>query len=521
MRVPRALIILASFAAVFAHPAGAAIEKPAANLVRPGASGAAWTAAEIGALDRDLDALVANAPTLHGAHIGVLVETTAGRTLYAHGSDDTVQPASTLKLIVGSVALERLGPTHRFRTTLTRTPPPPNASGSGDRLLLRGGGDPLLSATDLDAAAEAALRAGTSGPVDLRIDTSHVSSDVRKGYGWQLDDILWYYAPVVNGLPFEENVLAGWLDPAVTIGMPATLRLQPPFRPQALGSDACPGGPLLLTFGVHVRTVAAAQPSHVMVTPGRCGEIDISGDVPQGHPSSLAIAIDAPEILARLDFADALGRRGMTVAAAAPATAADPLPGVSDQPQPPGAGETVVWTHDGEPLAQLLGDFWLPSDNLVGEQLFYELDAAINHRPGGATGAIAIENAWLRGIGVDPGLVEIVDGSGLSQYDRVTPRALATVLRHDWNGPYRDIVLDALPVLGSRGDIGGIGRGSPGAGRVFAKGGSMSHVRGLAGYVVTATHGTDVIVLSVDDWLGSDEDLDAFRAAFCSRIVAG
>jgi serine-type D-Ala-D-Ala carboxypeptidase/endopeptidase (penicillin-binding protein 4) len=202
-----------------------------------------------------------------------------------------------------------------------------------------------------------------------------------------------------------------------------------------------------------------------------------------------------------------------------PPTAAEPLAGVAQTPQPPSTGESAIWTNDGEPLAALLGDFWMPSDNLVGEELFYALDAALNHRPGGADGAVAIESAWLRGIGVDPATVEIADGSGLSQYDRITPRILATILRHDWNGPNREAVLDGLPVLGVRGDLRRVGSGTPVAGRVFAKGGSMMHVRGLAGYGATATHGAAVIVISVDDWLGADDDLDAFRAAFCGRIV--
>jgi D-alanyl-D-alanine carboxypeptidase/D-alanyl-D-alanine-endopeptidase (penicillin-binding protein 4) len=233
------------------------------------------------------------------------------------------------------------------------------------------------------------------------------------------------------------------------------------------------------------------------------------------------MAVDAPEVLARLDLADALARRGLAVAPPGPATAANPLPGIVDVPQPSLPGETVIWTHDGEPLARLLADFWLPSDNLVGEELLYDLDAEAHHRAGTAAGAIALETAWLRGIGVDPARLEIDDGSGLSQYDRITPRILATIARHDWNGPDRDIVLDALPVLGVRGDIRGFGAGSPAGGRVFAKGGSMSHVRGMAGYIATATHGTAVFALSVDDWLGSDGDLNAFRAAFCARIIRG
>jgi D-alanyl-D-alanine carboxypeptidase/D-alanyl-D-alanine-endopeptidase (penicillin-binding protein 4) len=178
-----------------------------------------------------------------------------------------------------------------------------------------------------------------------------------------------------------------------------------------------------------------------------------------------------------------------------------------------------VWRHDGEALADLLADMWLPSDNLIAEELFHELDAATNHRPATAAGAAALERAWLHGIGIDPARLTIADGSGLSQYDRLDPAVLVGILTHDWNGPERDVVLDDLPIAGVRGDLRRFALGTPAAGRVFAKTGSMMHVRGLAGYVASKRHGAVVFALSVDDWLGNDDDLNAFRAAFCSRIV--
>src|ERR1019366_8681716 len=114
----------------------------------------------------DLDRILA-APTLHGAHVGALVTSAAdGGTIYAHGADDTIQPASTMKLLVGSVALERLGASYRFATVLTR--------GDGDAVILHGGGDPLLRRADLDAAADAVARAGIVR-AQLTLDASPIA----------------------------------------------------------------------------------------------------------------------------------------------------------------------------------------------------------------------------------------------------------------------------------------------------------------------------------------------------------
>jgi D-alanyl-D-alanine carboxypeptidase/D-alanyl-D-alanine-endopeptidase (penicillin-binding protein 4) len=80
-------------------------------------------------------------------------------------------------------------------------------------------------------------------------------------------------------------------------------------------------------------------------------------------------------------------------------------------------------------------------------------------------------------------------------------------------------VLDSLPVGGARGTIEGIA-GTPAAGRVFAKTGSMMHVRGLAGYLATARHGAVTFAFEVDDWNGDYPSLAALRAKVLSRIVS-
>src|SRR6202012_5404290 len=94
----------------------------------------------------------------------------------------------------------------------------------------RVGGDPLLRRADLDAAADAARAAGVTR-AQVTIDESHVVPGERRAPGWSVDDVLQDYAPVVNGLPFEENVLPLTLQPATARGLPPTLQLPPPVWP--------------------------------------------------------------------------------------------------------------------------------------------------------------------------------------------------------------------------------------------------------------------------------------------------
>src|SRR5947209_18163982 len=89
----------------------------------------------------------------------------------------------------------------------------------------------------------------------------------------------------------------------------------------------------------------------------------------------------------------------------------------------------------------------------MGELFLKELGVQQAREPGTDANGEKLESAWLKSLGVDPGSVSIDDGSGLSQYDRITPRDLLTILQYDWNGPNRAIVLEAVPVAGGRGSL--------------------------------------------------------------------
>jgi len=73
-----------------------------------------------------------------GPHVLATVAGLDGSLLYTGGTGEAV-PASTLKLLTSAAALETMGPDHTFATTVVSAGP--------RRIVLVGGGDPLLSAT--------------------------------------------------------------------------------------------------------------------------------------------------------------------------------------------------------------------------------------------------------------------------------------------------------------------------------------------------------------------------------------
>jgi D-alanyl-D-alanine carboxypeptidase/D-alanyl-D-alanine-endopeptidase (penicillin-binding protein 4) len=487
-------------------------------IVTPAGGGAAWSAAETAALRRDLDTSLAASPALRQAHAGVLaLETASGSVLYARNADEAFAPASTLKLLVGSVALERLGPGYRFGTAASLTAGTDGAS----VLEVTGFGDPLLAARDLDGLADAvAAKGGRVGTV--AVDAT-LFGDTPYPDGWTWDDFGQDYAARPSAASVEENVVHVHLRLDENGAVAASAAPLPDVF-AGVGSPPAGAGPECRADGGFIVVRATAKP-------GAESDVDAHVDGPcvvldgavGNEATDIDVAVpDPPRYLGRV-LLRALAARGVDASGIALELLA-PERGIGASEAPAGvpfvpALDAALWSHRSPPLAQILGPhFWIPSDNLVGETLLLQLALSRPSFPATRAAAFAIEREWLRSIGVDPATVTLADGCGMSQYDRITPRALTAILQHDWRGPNRQLVLDSLPAGGARGTIEGIA-GSDAAGRVFAKTGSMMHVRGLAGYLATKRHGAVTFAFSVDDWLGDYAALAKLRAQVLSRIV--
>ena len=492
-------IVILSSVGVPARVEGADMSS-VATLAKPSAGGSPWTASQIATLQRRLTTLLAR-PPLRGTQIGFLaVDTVRKTTLFSRDADTDFMPASNFKLLVGSAALQQLGPSFSFTTRVAADTPIRGNALSGN-LYLRGGGDAHLTAHDLDDAA-AALAALGLRRVDGAVvtDAAH-DDDQRLGYGWSWDDLPYYYAPVVTALELEEGVVHVYMLPGAQAGAPVRLRVDPASDAFTIADDAVTGP-------------AKSKDTTDIVRPWNLPRtIELTGSYPLGSKESDDVepSVPDPESYAGGVFMHALAAHGIAVTGA-----------MRSGTTP--AGATTLWSHASEPMPHLLADFWYPSDNLMGELFLKELGVEQSGEPGTDDHGAAVERRYLQSIGVDPSTVTIADGSGLSQYDRITPRALVAILQADWNGPSRDIVLNALPVTGVRGTLKDSYKGTPAERMVFAKTGSISHVRTISGFVRTKSHGPVTFSLLFNQWMGEDAphgpaDLAKLRGEIFSVIA--
>jgi serine-type D-Ala-D-Ala carboxypeptidase/endopeptidase (penicillin-binding protein 4) len=135
------------------------------------------------------------------------------------------------------------------------------------------------------------------------------------------------------------------------------------------------------------------------------------------------------------------------------------------------------------PLSEVVRRMDFESDNLAAEMLLKELGAQAG--AGGTTTAgatLALHD--LGEAGVPLAGVRIVDGSGLAETDRLTTRAIASLLLAVWRNPeLRQPFFKALPVAGISGTLDDRMEFRPARGAVHAKTGTTDLATALSGYV--------------------------------------
>jgi serine-type D-Ala-D-Ala carboxypeptidase/endopeptidase (penicillin-binding protein 4) len=123
------------------------------------------------------------------------------------------------------------------------------------------------------------------------------------------------------------------------------------------------------------------------------------------------------------------------------------------------------------------------SDNFVAEMLVKEL-GAVQAGKGTTAAGVGVVTGLLAQAAVPLDGVRLVDGSGLSLLDRLTPNALVSLLSVMWNdAEVRLELLASLPVAGRTGTLEDRMRSGPATGVVRAKTGTTSNASALSGFV--------------------------------------
>ena len=171
-------------------------------------------------------------------------------------------------------------------------------------------------------------------------------------------------------------------------------------------------------------------------------------------------------------------------------------------------------------MAEVVRLFLKYSNNSIAESLVKLLGAASSGEPGSwANGVPALREALVAaGLATD-GLT-IIDGSGLSYDNRVSPRQLVMALRTaDASFRIGPEFVAALPIAAADGTL--EKRAGDAASAVRAKTGLLTQVTALSGFAVLQDGTHVVFSILVNGFSGSAEDAMAAVDGFAAALTLG
>ncbi|MFB3825485.1 MAG: D-alanyl-D-alanine carboxypeptidase/D-alanyl-D-alanine-endopeptidase [Bryobacteraceae bacterium] len=472
---------------------------------------AAWALAAADLPERIRETIGAS-PVARTAFWGVrIVEVESGSTLCDLNSSHFFVPASNTKLFTTALGLARLGPDHRFRTTVLGGAAP-DARGAVPWLRLVGGGDPNLSARaipyrpgpvagdPLQAIEDLADQIAAKGV--RRVDGDITGDDTAYVWepfpdGWSVDDPVWEYGAPVSALTLNDNAFSLTIRPGAREGGLAALELAPPVPFYLIDNR-------VVTAGSRRRIRIDREPG------GR--QLRLWGVIPRNdRGETTLLGIDDPALYAARALADALARRGVAVKGRPVAAHLYP----DEDPGPPPAGVELA-RRESAPLIEDLRITGKVSQNLHAELI---LRAVARERSGIGSRQAGLEEmeVFLDEAGVPRDSYSLRDGSGLSRLNLVSPAAVTGLLRFMHGSASRDHWLSLLPIAGRDGTLEHRLRGAE-AGRIRAKTGTLSHVSALSGYADTRS-GRLAFSILVNNYNGSASEIRAVIDKICSLML--
>lgn len=468
---------------------------------------------------------LADAPEFHNAFWGILVvDPERGDTLYSHNAGKLFLPASNMKIVTSSVALEQLGPDYTYRTTLVARGPVRDGTLNGDVAVI-GRGDPTISDhmwTDamipLHALADSLAARGVKRITGRLVAAGNAFPGPVLGYGWSWEDLESSYSAGVDELLFNEGFSEIRLHGGEHPGDSARVEISPARTYPAVRASLTTIAPPLCTAGDSAMT----NPSPCPITTSRFarrrelsvvkdtlrGDVVVTGAVVAGDSVTLEVTHRDPDLAYLAALTEALRDRGIAVDSV-PTTAIDTSMA---------SGDTLA-VLTSKALREILPALLKPSQNQIAEVLL----RTIGLERGGAgtadSGRKVVERQ-LESWGVPPSTYIIHDGSGLSRYDYLAPEAIVHILdtmRHSVNF---QLFYDALPIAGVDGTIRNRMRGTPAENNVHAKTGSVANARSLSGYVRTAGGRTLIFSMLANNWTAPASDVTHVQDVIAARLAS-
>lgn len=437
-----------------------------------------------------------------GTRFGLVVTTMDGREIVAIAPDDRFAPASNTKLFSTAAAFDVLAVDGPDTTGGAAVRLDDSRPGAPDVVLVGHGDARLSSAPDcaVDCLTELADAVAAKARVvrDVIGDDS-LFPDERWAPGMNWDDIPTRSGTAISALTLDDNELH--------------LRV----LPGAVGERATVDGLRYFAIDNDVITVAHGETKLRYDRMPMSRDLRLSGTIVVGaEPELLRLGIDDPAHYAAWRMKTLLEARGVRVTGTVgarhrPLSPADdpaerkgapaarpPAPDFLARLNPPPLVETVTVTNK-------------VSQNLYADLLLRR--ASLVKGSGSIADGHAAVDDMLARAGVERWRTDLSDGSGMSSYNRVSPRGIISLLRWTADQPWGAAFRATLPIGGVDGTLANRFKGTPLEGKVFAKTGTLSVSNALSGFMTTASGQTLIFSALANDMPSGTRATTAMDAA--------
>ncbi|MEL6415491.1 MAG: D-alanyl-D-alanine carboxypeptidase/D-alanyl-D-alanine-endopeptidase [Pseudomonadota bacterium] len=438
----------------------------------------------------DVEATLFN-PEQTGIRWGLVVAEMDGTELIAIRADDRFTPASNTKVITTMAAYHHLAKLEGYehapgtQVLLERTPPriPPN-------LILKGGGDAMLSDTPdckMHCLADLADQIADLGidAFNLLIGDDTWLPNERWGVGWSVEDLQFYYGTAISALSVNDNLVWVEILPGAGPGDLANVRWR-------VGDEY-----LQLQNELYTADAEAETDFGVERYPGASnvriyGRLAIDND-----PISFPLAIENPAEFAALRLKRLLAARGVSVGGVEtrhrglsladipddPSDAVETLPASLETETAVASSTPIVATLASSALTESLRRISKDSENLHADLVLRRL--GLLEGTGSRAFGVAQLEAFMTEAGIPETGYALHGGSGMSIYNRISPRSMVQLLTFAARQPWFDQWLADQPIGGVDGSLERRFVGTSLEGKVFAKTGTLNGANALSGVLIS------------------------------------
>ena len=446
-----------------------------------------------------------NDPNFSNANWGVLIQSLeTGEYFYKRNENKLFMPASNLKLFTSSAGLVLLGDDYKFTTNIYTRGRMDGSTLIGD-LVVQGRGDPTLSGRFYknDAVkvfsnwADSLLKLGIDEITGSIIGDDNEFDDLGLGAGWEWDYESDWYAAQSSAISFNDNCIDIVVTADAITGQ-AKINISPETKYAAIVNK--------------VSVVNNDSTSSVNVYRERgTNVVSVSGTIRKSDSVKTFVTVNNPTQYTMVVLKEVLENKGIVIGGF-------PMD-IDDLSSPIDYNElSKLFTHYSPNLKEVVKIINKNSQNFYAEQLLKTIGLE-KENFGSIENGLAACNAVFQEMGINPENMIMVDGSGLSRSNLVTPKQIVSLLNYMYLHRYYLPFYNSLPIAGVDGSLANRMKGTKAENNVRAKTGYIGSVRSLSGYVITGDYEPVAFSMIVNNFTVPLKLAENIQDLVCNRLA--